>query len=120
MAVALPNGLELNLLRNGSRISPPKSMIQSDMEDGVKTRALARGAPETFEGEFRFPDADYQTFKNWVAVDLGGGALRFDWDHPLTGAAVEAELVARDQRPFEVSRVSGFNIYVRAAIRVFS
>lgn len=119
MAVAIPAGLSLNLLRSGASILPPKSVLVSDMEIGQKTRPLGQGHPEEFTGRFRIGDADYVTFRDWVANDLKGGSLRFDWSHPLLGTPVEALFITREGRAYTISEVRGFNYYVDVSLRVF-
>ncbi|MGY6663361.1 MAG: hypothetical protein ACXIVO_13685 [Glycocaulis sp.] len=98
MAVSLPEGLVLRALREGFA-AQPKPLLVSEVDVGdARQRPLHTGKRESFSAVFRLKRSDYTTlFVPFWRDDLGRGALWFDWTHPLTGVAVEAQFAGATQ-----------------------
>lgn len=92
MAETIPEGLELKALREGFA-AQPKPILVSEVDVGdARQRPLHTGKRETLTAVFRLKRSDYVTlFEPFWRDTLGQGALWFDWTHPLTGVAVEAQ-----------------------------
>lgn len=66
------------LLRTEMEVGPPKVRLRT-----TKERVLVRFAQVPFTVD------QWERFEEFWREDLGGGALTFDWEHPVTSEVVE-------------------------------
>jgi hypothetical protein len=67
----------------------PDMAVRTEMDAGpAKVRRRFTAAPRPFPGiEFSLTFAQYATFDDFYVTTLQGGALSFNWQHPITGAS---------------------------------
>lgn len=69
---------------------PLDNTVSIDVESGEPmTRLRFTGDIEQIDGGITIDFDQRETLMNFWKYDLKRGALRFDWDHPITGEAVE-------------------------------
>ena len=99
-----PPSIPQDFLVNGYRERPPKNTIRTQMDAGPdKVRRRATTKPRTISGVIELTRAQVETLDAFFRTDLEDGALRFDWVHPRTLAAVQFRFL---EEP-EYSPVSG-------------
>lgn len=92
MAVAIPEGLVLRALRDGFAAAPRPILVSWVDIGDARQRPLHTGKREQINATFRMNRTAYtDLFLPFWRDDLGQGALWFDWTHPLTLQAVEAQ-----------------------------
>lgn len=109
MAAEIPEGLTLRAMRDGftARARP---LLVSEVDVGdARQRPLHTGNRQQMTAVFRLRKADYTgLFIPFWRDTLGRGALWFEWTHPLTGIAVEAQFAGASPpaaQPLPGSRV---------------
>ena len=73
------------------------NIIRTDMEVGVPKMRLrsTKARVEVTIGAMVFTRKQVDEFDNFWDVDLGGGVLPFDWDHPISDAGATFRFTAR-------------------------
>lgn len=80
--------------RDGYSDTAPDQLLRSEMESGpVKVRRRGTAKPHVAACTYVFTDAEAQVFETFALDTLAGGALAFDWWHPVLGRYVRARLV---------------------------
>lgn len=98
MAIVWPVTLPLRPLVEGYSDAAPNNVLRTSVDIGpAKTRRRSAAAPYPITANFVLTAsqaADLDTFAN---TTLMGGALRFEWQHPRTGATIECRIVPSDK-----------------------
>lgn len=88
---SLPQVLEID----GYSERFPDVVKRTAMETGpAKRRRRFTAAPVPIRGKVTLTAAQRAALRTWFDTDLQGGALSFDWTHPVTGAAATYAFVA--------------------------
>lgn len=83
--------------------APAEQVLRTQMDTGpAKVRRVSSSTPTDVPIQVRFSGADVTTFETWFTGTLLGGALRFTWKHPITGASVEYRFKARPHWDLEI------------------
>ena len=71
------------------------AVMRSDMERGVpKQRRMASDVMAKVKVTMQFKDiAHHAAFESWYYTQINAGADYFTWQHPRTGATVQARIV---------------------------
>lgn len=89
--IDIPGGFALRPLRQGLSIASPR-VIESEVDRGDPKRRLASyGEARPVNAVFVLTRDETAAFWTWYDGALGGGVYWFNWTHPRTGAAVEAQ-----------------------------
>lgn len=98
---SLPQVLEIQ----GFSEKLPNVVMRTAMETGpAKRRRRFTAAPTPVKGSLTLTVAQRATLKTFFDSDLQGGALSFDWTHPVTGVTATYAFVS----PPELRGDSGF------------
>lgn len=82
------------VLQSGANGGFPDTTIKTTMDAGPnKKRRRFTAGIEPFKGDILCTREQFATFQTFFNTTLLGGALRFSWVHPLTGAACEMRFV---------------------------
>lgn len=117
MAVSIPAGLALRPRRDGYAAGSPE-MIVSEVDQG-DPKQRPKHAVEQIEVKavFRMTRTVYTgVFLPWYRGDLGFGALRFDWNEPVSGRACTAKFDGRN--PPAATPAEGGRVDVAATLIV--
>jgi len=91
---AWPVGLPNDVLGNGYEEHPPRVILRTPMDIGpAKIRRLISNDIRPISISMVLTLAQVATFDSFFMTDLFGGALRFTWTHPRTGAAIESRIM---------------------------
>lgn len=93
-----PAGLPQKLQQSGFSNTLPENVIRSQMDTGPdKARRRDVSAPEPVSGSIIVDESQYDILVGFFNTTIAGGALPFDWVHPITGVAAEIRLVGPPQ-----------------------
>lgn len=93
-----PAGLPQNLQQSGFTNTLPDNVIRSQMEVGPdKARRRDVSAPEPVAGTIIVDETQYDLLVAFFNTTIAGGALPFDWVHPITGVAAEMRITGPPQ-----------------------
>jgi hypothetical protein len=82
--VSLPQHLEIDGFENAF----PETVERTPMESGpAKQRRRFTAAPEPVKGAVILSNAQHATLKTFFKTTCVGGAIAFDWVHPVTQGA---------------------------------
>lgn len=85
-----PAGLPQKINQSGFGETLPDNVIRQDMEVGPsKIRRRDVSAPVLIVGNITVDETEYGLLTTFYNTTVAGGALPFDWVHPITGASVE-------------------------------
>lgn len=94
-----PPSLPAHTEIEGYEETPPELAIRSPMDAGpAKTRRRFSAGPTAWTGALLLTPDQVTTLLDFWRETVAGGSLRFEWQHPRTGAAVEMRF-ARQPRP---------------------
>lgn len=89
-----PASLPQTVMTAGLEERPPDTSLRSQMDAGpAKVRRRFTAGVRVFSATVPLSDTETETLDSFYQTDLQGGALRFDWTHPRTGAAVKFRFV---------------------------
>ena len=90
MAAVWPASLPARLLANpGATEQPPDVVLETQMDAGPpKARRRYTAGFRIVQGSLALTRAQYATLDDFYVNTLQGGALPFDWIHPITSAPV--------------------------------
>jgi hypothetical protein len=89
-----PSSLPDAPLQQGYQEQVPNTLVRTEMDKGpAKVRRRSTAGTRAFTVNLLLTEAQVVTLDSFIDQDLDGGALRFDWTHPRTGAAVQFRLV---------------------------
>lgn len=81
-------------LRDGWSDTAPDNLLRSDMESGpAKVRRRGSAKPRVAACTYVMNAEEAALFEDFALGTLAGGALAFDWWHPVLGRYVRARLV---------------------------
>jgi hypothetical protein len=104
MAVAWPGTLQQLLSEANFGLEIGETVLRSDMEVGPqKVRRRFTHPINKFSASIYLTTAQYSIFYEFFNTDLNGGALSFNFDHPIT--QVESEF--RFRSPPKISSIGG-------------
>lgn len=90
-----PVSLPQDVLIDGYDERPPDTTLRSTMDEGpAKVRRRFTAGVRVFSVTVALTRAQVETLDAFYRTDLQGGALRFDWTHPRTLAAVQFRFIA--------------------------
>lgn len=101
----------------GSWQETPQPDVVSFTPEAGPTIDRRRGTVQSMGATctFVFTKAQYIAFRDWFRNDLKGGALRFSFDHPVTGEAEEWKF---DPKPgWQMSATTNRKVRVQIQIR---
>lgn len=82
-----PASLPQRVLAPGYDEQPPELTVRSPMDAGsAKVRRRFTAGPRPIRASVRLSMTQRQTLDDFFLTVLLGGALPFDWSHPVTGA----------------------------------
>lgn len=85
-----PASLPQKLLLSGFSEQPPDTRIRGEMDQGPpKMRRRSTASSRPINGEIHCTASQVETLDDFYNDTVDGGTLRFDWEHPRTGSAVE-------------------------------
>ena len=103
MAETWPLGLPQSALIEGFAEQLPNVVVRTSMDMGpVKVRRRYTAAPASFRLMLSLTKDQLALFRTFFNDTLEGGALTFDWVHPVTQSAIEL----RFQAPPTIQAVS--------------
>lgn len=89
-----PTELPQAPLRDGWSDTAPNNLLRSEMESGpMKVRRRGTAKPHVVACTYVFDDKEAALFENFALNTLAGGALAFDWWHPVLARYVRARLM---------------------------
>lgn len=89
-----PTALPQAPLKDGYSDTAPDQLLRSDMESGpAKVRRRGTAKPHVAACTYVFTDEEATIFEDFALGTLAGGALAFDWWHPVLARYVRARLV---------------------------
>ncbi len=93
MATTVFPGAGVWPLKAGFKTKPGRGYVgfESDKTGAEKRRRVTTKAPGTLSFNLRLSWAQAADLMEHYEVTCKGGALRFAWTHPLTGADIEAQ-----------------------------
>lgn len=98
MAIVWPVTLPLRPLVEGFSDAAPNNVLRTNMDVGpAKTRRRSAAAPYPMTVQFSCTADQANTLYDFANTTLKGGALRFEWTHPRTGATIECRVVPSDR-----------------------
>jgi len=98
MNPAWPQSLPQKPLLNGLAEQAPNTLLRSNMETGpAKVRRRYTAGVRKFPVSFVLTEAQVATMDTFLQETLLGGALKFDWLHPRTGAAVTFRIIPESE-----------------------
>lgn len=101
-----PASLPTTLQVEGYQEEPPDTRLVTEMDAGPpKMRQRYTAAPRPLAGFITITRAQRVTLDAFFVTTLAGGALPFDWTHPVTGAAVVMRF-GRSQGPLRYEALS--------------
>jgi hypothetical protein len=107
-----PNNLPSPLIE-GYRETIPDNTLRSSVDQGIaKLRRRSTAAPRMLSVHYLFSSAQLEVLEGFYQDTLLSGVLRFDYQHPRSGAAV----VCRFRQPPSIEAVSP--AYSRVAIEL--
>lgn len=81
---AWPASLPQDPLLDGFTAEAPDNLEESEMDAGPpRTRRRFTAVEEAMTVSFLFSRAQLNTFRAWLKNDIAGGALPYDWEHPI-------------------------------------
>lgn len=93
-----PTSLPQKPLQQGYDENKPNTLIRTQMDKGPdKVRRRFTAGVRTFGTQFLLSDTQVSTLETFIDDELEGGALRFDWTHPRTGASVSFRIVPQGE-----------------------
>ena len=99
MAILWPSNLPLNPLLAGYAESIPSNVLRTQMDAGpAKTRRRSAAKPWSMSVSFSCTNEQAVTLSEFVQDTIKGGALRFEWTHPRTGANIECRIVPEGEK----------------------
>lgn len=94
--------------RDGWSDTAPDQLLRSDMESGpAKVRRRGTAKPHVAQATYVMDDAEAAIFEEFALETLAGGALAFDWWHPVLARYVRARLVPSGDGLFSRSYWNG-------------
>lgn len=95
MPVAVwPLVLPQSPLRDSYTNKTPNQLNRSDMDSGpAKVRPKGKSRPDTISVTYVLTKEQLASFNTFVRDTLVGGAVCFDWPHPVLGDYVRARMV---------------------------
>lgn len=88
-----PPSLPVNPLAEGYSEQMPDNTIRTSMDSGAaKVRRRGAARPWVMACPLLLTGAQRATLIDFITDSLRGGALRFSWAHPVTGAAIECRI----------------------------
>lgn len=103
-----PPSLPTLPLSEGYEENIPDNTLRTSMGQGpAKVRPKGAPLPTAFSAGFLLTTEQVATFQAFVEDGLRRGALRFEWAHPRTGAAIESRIVGDGKRLYTVSHAGG-------------
>lgn len=88
-------------LRAGYSDTAPNNLLRSDMDTGpAKVRRRSTAKPHIAACSYVFDDAKAMIFEDFAEHTLAGGALAFDWWHPVLKRYVRARLLSSEDGLF--------------------
>ena len=94
--------------RDGWSDSAPDNLLRSDMESGpAKVRRRGNAKPYVAQATYVMNDEEAAIFEAFALQTLAGGALAFDWWHPVLRRYVRARLVPAGEGLFSRSYWNG-------------
>jgi hypothetical protein len=85
-----PTALPQRLSLNGNQVSPIDNAVAIDVESGEPlTRLRFTGDMQTVDGTITIDGDQLDMLRNFWKYDLKRGTLRFNWEDPYDGTAVE-------------------------------
>lgn len=110
-----PSTLPQEPLQQGYEEARQSGVVRTQMDKGPpKARQRSSATVSRFQMRFRITGSQVATLESFFEDDLDYGALRFDWTHPRTGAAVQF----RFREPYSLSQIAGDLYEVGAALEV--
>jgi hypothetical protein len=101
-----PASLPQSLQVTGFQESYQNQVLRSEMEAGPpKQRRRFSATTDKVAGQIIVTKAQLSTFNSFWDGDIAGGALAFDWQHPITGNPASMRFV----EPFNVRLAQGSN-----------
>lgn len=98
MAIIWPATLPIRPLVDGYSDAAPNNVLRTSMDIGpAKTRRRSAAAPFPITASFNLTAAQAEALYIFANDTLKGGALRFEWQHPRTGATIECRIVPSDK-----------------------
>lgn len=89
-----PASLPQQPLVDGYEEGFPNTLVRTQMDKGPdKVRRRFTAGTRTFTIQLLLDETQVQTLDDFIDIDLEGGALRFDWTHPRTGASVQFRFI---------------------------
>lgn len=83
--------------RDGFSNTLQSGLIRTDMETGnAKQRRRFTATTRTFAGNIIMTTAELAYFETWFDTVVFGGALAFDFPHPVTGTTTEMRFKHQD------------------------
>lgn len=103
-----PSNLQPRLLAGGFNLSPKDTVIRTQMDFGVaKTRRRFTTSTTDIPASIHLRDDQYTVFMNFFNNTVAGGALPFDYIHPVTGEPIRV----RFRGPPKIDALGG-KVYV--------
>lgn len=93
-----PTGIPDYVLQNGYTESPPNNIIRTQMDKGpakIRRRTTANVRP--ISAMMELTAEQVEIFDSFFVDDCKDGSLRFEWNHPRTGAPVEFRFVGQPE-----------------------
>jgi len=88
MPAVWPASLPQDMLYPNFQEEMPARVVRTRMDAGpAKARPRFTAAPTPLHGSVRLDITQRATFRTFYDSTLAGGALSFDWKHPVTGVA---------------------------------
>ena len=83
-----PSALPQRVLAPGYDEQPPELTLRTPMDAGpAKVRRRFTAGPRPIRASVRLSMAQRQALDDFFVTVLAGGALPFDWSHPVTSAS---------------------------------
>lgn len=112
-----PVTLPQSVLVQGYSETPPQLSIRTDMDAGVaKVRRRFTSSIRPIECNTLLTAAQVATLDAFYLSTLEGGALRFEWNHPRTGATVEMRFMEPPQYTPAGGGVTYFNVSLKLEV----
>lgn len=115
-AIDIPATFQLRALRDGLEIAAPR-VIESEVDRGPPKRRRASAAEACpVSAAFILTRSEHAAFSTWYDDTLAGGSAWFNWTHPITGAAVEAQFAG--ERAIKTTVIAGGRIKISCQMRI--
>ena len=101
-----------SVLRDGYGYAPPDMVTVSEQAAGQKRRRRSTAAWERRRVRLRLPKAEFDLFDAFVAGNLLGGVLPFNWQPPERDAPARSRFVISEGRAFTMTPAPGGSRFV--------